>query len=325
VSPQALGPGPEFDRIRHIIAALGPAASDIGDDCAIIEDRAGSLVVSTDLAIEGVHFRREWLTLDEIGWRAAAAALSDLAAEGAESVGLLASVGLPRGAPESELMAVMTGIGAAVREAGGVVLGGDLSTSEQLAINITVIGRAARPVTRSGAKPGDGIWVTGHLGGARAALEAWQRGGTPAPESRAAFAHPVPRIKAGQALAKAGAHAMLDLSDGLGGDAPHLSAASRVRLEIDLDLLVVAPVVVSAAVLAGLPPAHFAALGGEDYELLVAMSAGFAAAEATDLAREIGVALTRIGSVEKGSGVRFVLGGREVALKGYDHFRRLEG
>jgi thiamine-monophosphate kinase len=320
MSALALGPGHEFDRIRRIVARLGPLATDIGDDCAVIEDRPGALVVSVDLSIEGVHFRREWLTLEEIGWRAASAALSDLAAEGAATVGLLASIGLPREAPENDLLGLMTGIGAAAGEAGGTVLGGDLAASERWVIDIAVIGRATRPVKRSGATPGDGLWVTGQLGAARAALEAWQRGGTPSPEARAAFAHPVPRIRTGQALARAGVHAMIDLSDGLGGDAAHLAAASGVALDIDLDSLAVSPDVVRAAALAGLPPEHFAALGGEDYELLAALPAGFTPVQASELTRETGVLLSRIGTVSEGAGVRFVLEGRKVVLAGYDHF-----
>ncbi len=174
-----------------------PSPQESEDDCAVIEDRPGTLVVSVDLAVEGVHFRREWLNPEEIGWRAAAAALSDLAAEGAEAVGVLASVGLPHGAPEDELLAVMSGIGAAAREAGGAVLGGDLSTSEQITINVTVIGRAAL----AGDPRRRQTWRR-HLGDGQSSVgpaphsRAWQRGGTPSAESRAAFAHPVPRMKA---------------------------------------------------------------------------------------------------------------------------------
>lgn len=315
-----LGPGREFDRIRGILERLGNAAGDIGDDCAVLPEGTGRLVVSVDLAIEGVHFRRDWLTMKEIGWRAASAALSDLAAEGAETVGLLASVAVPLAAPDEDLLTLMEGIGDATKAAGGVVLGGDLSAGEHWVVNSTVIGRAHRPVTRGGALAGDRLWVTGVLGGARAALEAWRAGNTPAAGARAGFAHPIPRIAAGVALAEAGAHAMLDLSDGLGGDAGHLAAASAVRVEIDLDLLPIHPAVPDVAQAAGFAPAHFAALGGEDYELLVALPAGFADKEAANLTRTAGVALTRIGQVRQGSGIHFVLDGKPIVLRGYDHF-----
>jgi thiamine-monophosphate kinase len=316
----ALGPGREFDRIRRILAKLGPTAAGVGDDCAILPSGLGTLVVSVDLSVEEVHFRREWLSLEEIGWRAAAAALSDLAAEGAETVGLLASVAVPRNSSEEDLLALMAGVGAAAREAGGHVLGGDLTAGDRWVIDVVVIGRTERPVTRGGALPGDGLWVTGHLGAARAALKAWQRGGAPSTEARTAFAHPLPRIRAGRALMRAGAHAMIDLSDGLGGDAPHLAAASGVALEIDLDNLPLTAAAVNAAASAGLPAAHFAALGGEDYELLAAMPAGFGPVQAGEFTRETGVALTHIGIVQEGDGVRFRLEGRDLSLSGYDHF-----
>ncbi len=183
-----------------------------------------------------------------------------------------------------------------------------------------MLGTAVRPVTRVGAVPGDGIWVTGALGGARAALHAWLGGGAPGAAARAAFAHPVPRIASGQALALAGAHAMLDLSDGLGGDAEHLAAASGVRLDIDLDRIPIATPVAEIATREGSRAAIFAAEGGEDYELLAAMPAEFDAATAERLARTSGVSLTRIGTVRAGTGTLFLDQGRPVVLRGYDHF-----
>jgi thiamine-monophosphate kinase len=315
-----LGPGKEFDRIREILARLGPAASGVGDDCAVVPEGPGRLVVSVDLSIEDVHFRREWLTLEEIGWRAASAALSDVAAEGAEAVGALVSMGVRRDTAEEDIIAVMTGAGAAVRDVGGAILGGDLTAADLWVIDVAVIGRTERPVPRSGAVVGDGLWVTGHLGAARAALRAWQLGGAPAAEARAAFAHPLPRLTAGRLLARMGAHAMIDVSDGLGGDAGHLAAASGVALDITLDHLPVTTAAVSAAATDGIAAAHFAALGGEDYELLVALPPGFSPVEAGEFTRATGVPLTRIGVVREGAGVRFQLEGRELRLSGYDHF-----
>jgi thiamine-monophosphate kinase len=316
-----LGPGREFDRVRRILDRLGPVAQGVGDDCAIVPDGPGRLLVSVDLSIEGVHFRHDWLTLEEIGWRATAAALSDLAANGAATVGVLSSVGVPAVATAEELMALIAGVGAAAHAAGGTVLGGDLTASKRWVIDVTVIGRASRPVTREGAQPGDGLWVTGELGGARAALHAWLAGGAPHPAARTAFAHPVPRIGVGQALALAGAHAMLDLSDGLGGDAGHLAAASGVALEIDLGLVPVAATARLMAMHEEVSPAIFAAEGGEDYELLAALPAEFEAMAASALSGETGVALTRIGTVREGAGARFVLDSELVHLQGHDHFR----
>src|SRR5262249_20885831 len=159
------------------------------------------------------------------------------------------------------------------------------------AIDITVLGRAERPVKRAGARPGDGLWVSGTLGGARAALGAWQRGQSPSAAARASFAHPMPRIAVGLELARAGATAMLDLSDGLAGDAVHIAEHSGVAIEIDLARVPRHP---------DAPDARFAALGGEDYELLAAMPAAFGEREADGIASRTGVALARIGVVLPG-------------------------
>lgn len=315
-----LGRGREFDRIRAIAGVLGEGAAGLGSDCAVLPPGFGEVVVSTDLTVEGVHFRTEWLAFEEIGWKAAAGALSDLAAAGAEVVGLTASVGVPRDAPDDHLTQMMRGVGGAVAAVGGRVLGGDLSAAPQWVIDVTVLGRATRPMGRIGAKPGDSLWVTGTLGGARAALLAWQEGGSPAAGARERFAHPLPRIREGRWLAAHGATAMLDISDGLGGDAAHLAAASGVRIEIDLEQLPVHPDVVAIALARGEPLQAFAARGGEDYELLVALPKAFDAAGASRFQRDTGTVLTRIGRVRRGSGVSATFAGVAVTLTGHDHF-----
>ncbi len=317
----ALGDGPEFDRIRAIAEALGASAGELGDDCAILPDAEGKVVLSTDASVEGVHFRRAWLGAEEIGWRAAAAALSDLAAQGAAPVGLLAAVALPRDTPLDQTTALMRGVGHAAADSGAVVLGGDLSAAAQWMITVTVVGRAVRPVSRRGAAPGDGLWVTGALGGARAALEAWKAGRAPAPGARAAFARPLPRIAAGRWLGGHGARAMLDLSDGLAADAGHLAAASGCRAEIDLDSVPTAGDAVVAAIAAGIEPPLYAAAGGEDYELLAALPAGFGEAEQRQFEAATGLALTRVGRMARGEGTRFTLRGERVSVAGFDHFR----
>jgi thiamine-monophosphate kinase len=321
VTSPALGPGAEFDLIRAIARALGAAAGPLADDCALIPDGATTLALSTDVSVENVHFRRDWLDSREIGWRAAAGALSDLAAEGAEAIGLLAAVTAPKSVAERDLVELMRGVGEAAAAVAGTVLGGDLSSGPLWGITITVVGRAARPVTRAGARAGDGLWVTGTLGGARAALEAWLRGDQPDPEARTAFARPMPRIEAGVWLAAHGATAMLDLSDGLAGDAQHLAAASGVQLTLDLADIPVARAVVPEAERLRLAPAAFAAQGGEDYELLVALPSGFAKVDAEAFRQATGLGLTRIGTAAAGAGVRLLLGPDEVTLAGFDHFR----
>jgi thiamine-monophosphate kinase len=317
-----LGPGHEFDRIRRIAEALGPKARGLGDDCALIPEGLGTLVLSTDISVEGVHFRLDWLTPREVGWRAAAAALSDLAAEGAETVGILTAVTVPDAGDDSMLVEISAGLGEAVAAVGGVVLGGDLSGGPRWSIAVTVVGRAERPVTRAAARPGDGLWVTGALGGARAGLEALLRGDPPADDARRAFARPEPRIVAGRWLAAHGARAMLDLSDGLAGDVAHLAAASDVAIHLELDAVPVAPAAIAEARRLGISFQQFAAEGGEDFELLVVLPPDFSAAEVVAFERAAGIALTRIGEVRRGSGVRAELVGRSLELRGYDHFRR---
>jgi len=316
-----LGPGREFDRIRAIAARLGDVAPTLGDDCALVTPTGETLVLSTDMVIEGTHFRPGWLSWEEIGWRAAMAALSDLAAAGARCVGLLAAVSSPHDAPEDQLVGLMGGVGDAVRHAGGTVLGGDLTASPSWIVSITVIGMAIRPMTRRGLRPGDGIWVTGTVGGARAALAAWTAGRDPAPAARLAFARPEARIAAGQWLAAHGAVAMMDVSDGLGGDVPHLAAASGLAVDVNLEQVPVHPAVPAEAPGVDEHPAVFAAQGGEDYEVLVGLPPEFTEPDAAPFQLACGLPLTRIGTARAGAGVRFRLDGQPVPIRGFDHFR----
>nr|MBA3260063.1 thiamine-phosphate kinase [Gemmatimonadales bacterium] len=162
----ALGPGGEFDRVRAIAHALGSRARGLGNDCAVIPGGEGSLVASTDVTVQDVHFRLDWIGLGEVGWRASAAALSDLAAAGAEPVGLLAALVAPPHATEAEVVELMSGVASAGESVAAPVLGGDLSAGPAWIVTVTVLGCAARPVGRAGVRAGDGIWVTGALGGA---------------------------------------------------------------------------------------------------------------------------------------------------------------
>ena len=175
-----LGPGAEFDAIRRFLrdeealprgVRVGP-----GDDAAVLE---GGWVVSTDLCVEDVHYRRSWLSDTEIGYRAASAALSDLAAMAAEPVGVLVSLALPAEA-RSDPVAVSDGVREAARAVGASILGGDLSRSPgPLMLDLVVLGRADEPVLRVGAEPGDEIWATGTLGGSAAAVRMWAAGHEP--------------------------------------------------------------------------------------------------------------------------------------------------
>jgi thiamine-monophosphate kinase len=313
-SHQQLGPGPEFDRIRAILAALGEdGGAPSGDDCGLIEIGGRHLAFSTDVSVEGTHFRTSWLSFEEIGWRATAAALSDLAAEGASPLGVLVALTVPAGASDAEAAAVMKGCGGVAQECATKVIGGDLSSGPAWSVAVTVIGEAARPVGRDGARPGDQLYITGELGGAKAALDAWLDGRTPEPGARKRFATPIPRIAAGRTLA-ATARAMLDLSDGLAADIQHLAAASNCRAEVEIAGLPVSAGVADEATRAKMTPELYAAEGGEDYELLVALPAD-AAPPLLD------VRLTRIGRLVEGTGVHLTQNAGRVTPIGFQHFR----
>lgn len=310
-----LGPGAEFDRIRDIAKRLGASAAGLGDDAAVISMGDTKLVASIDCSVEGVHFRTDWLSFEEIGARAAGAALSDLAAEGARPIGVLVSVG-GSGARDDErdpLLEIMSGVGTAVESVGGKVLGGDLVKSDRYLVDVCVLGETRNPITRAGARPGDGIWVTGNFGGCGAALEALLAGKKPRVPHRAKFARPSPRVAAGRWLADHGARAMIDVSDGLAGDLEHLAAASGVALGVDGDRVPLAEGVAALAALSS----------GEEYELAVALPADFTKQDAERFLVEIHVRLTRIGEVKAGAGVEITLGGKRVQTPpGFDHFRK---
>ena len=304
-----LGTGVEFDAIRTMLQVWGEQATGIGDDAAVLSLPEGeSLVASTDASFEHVHFERGWLTPREIGARAAAAALSDLAAMAAAPAGLLLALGVPP-AWRTELDALAHGVGEVAAAAMCPIIGGNVSRADELSLTITVLGTCRRPLERSGARAGDVLFVTGTLGGPGAALDALLRGATPRDIDRARFAAPQPRIAEGRWLAERGAQAAIDLSDGLVADAGHLAAASDVRVVLDLG---------SLPCVDGIGP-ESAASSGEEYELLVAFSAD-APPDMHEFRARFGIPLTAVGHVTAGRGVSLDGGGDRVALpRGHDH------
>jgi thiamine-monophosphate kinase len=312
-----LGPGAEFDRIRAMAARWAGRARGLGDDCAFIDAGGERLAVSIDLSVEGVHFRREWLTPVEIGYRAAAAALSDLAAVAAEPIALLLALAVPAGEPDETVGALADGVADAAADCGATIVGGDLSRADGIVIDCCVIGRAAAEVRRRGARPGDRLVVTGALGGPLAALVDWRAGREPEPAARERFAHPASRHAAARFLAAHRTRAMIDISDGLAGDLRHLLAASGVGATLEVERLPVLPAAQRAAARAGEVPWSFAARSGEEYELLAAVPAD----AAERIVAECPVPATVVGSVEAEQGLRATERGVTVALPGgYDHF-----
>lgn len=305
-----LGPGNEFDLVRILLSEWGQSAKGVGDDAAVLRvPRGEKLVVTTDTSVEGVHFRRDWLNHFEIGYRATAAALSDLAAMAVRPLGVVIALTLPE-ADRSEARALATGIRECALASMCPIVGGDLTAGKTLSLTITAMGSVKNPISRAGAKVGQRLYVTGVLGGPAAAVRAWKAGKEPSERDRARFAHPIPRIEAALALAERGASSAIDISDGLMGDLAHIAAASKVRIEVDLERI---PRVEGVSALE-------AASAGEEYEIAVTGPD----IDVSSFSAELGLELTEIGRVVAGSpGVELLEDGKRVATpSGFDHFRR---
>jgi thiamine-monophosphate kinase len=258
-------------------------ARDIADDVAVLAD---GVVVTQDALLEGVHFRLDWTTWRDLGWKAAAVNLSDLAAAGAEPEALVVSLGLPSATELDDVVELYEGMA----ETGVPVVGGDTTAAERVYLSVTAVGRSPRVPGRSGARPGDLLVVTGPLGGSSAGFKALREGR--GSHHVATHLRPALRLEEGRRLARV-AHAMLDVSDGLAVDAGRLASRSGCKVSIDLHCVPLA---------AGLEDLAF----GEDYELLAATP------DPLDFAV--------IGRCEEGAGVELTLDGRPVELRGYEHF-----
>lgn len=322
-----LAPGAEFDLIRRFVPRRPPPArADVlvgpGDDCAVVV--GNGIVLSTDMSVEGIHFRRDWMSAGEMGYRAASAALSDLAAVAARPIGVLVSVALPghdAGDPSVELM---DGVREAVERTGAAVLGGDVTRSpSSLVIDLTVVGEAAQPVLRSGAHRGDEVWVTGELGASAAAVDLLLRGERPPAAARERFTRPTPRIREALWLRERGLpRAMIDLSDGLAGDAAHIAAASGVAILLADEMIPIHPAVLEVT---GSPDEalRFAVAGGEDYELCFTAAVGSVEPYVAAFERDLGTRLTCVGRVGGGDGVWWTdaLGHRRpLEFRAFQHF-----
>ncbi len=312
----------ERERIAMMERIFGRSAPGvplgIGDDAAVIDAREGSWVWSVDASIEHVHFRREWLCFEQLGYRSTMAALSDLAAMGAEPCGVLSSLVVPDDVDDRALQELARGQCRATLEVGTVVCGGNLARGAALGIHTTVLGTVDRPLRRDGARSGDEVFVVGASGLAAAGLRHLADGteGEPTAAMREALkAWREPRARIEEGMAAAGrAHAAIDLSDGLAADTAQLALASGVAIMLD-----------PAAVLLGLPadvagevgadPLDLALYGGEDYALLLTAPPG----SERDTWRRIGrcvaaegmapaVYLERKGTVEP------------IEVRGFDHF-----
>jgi thiamine-monophosphate kinase len=314
----------EFELLDRIRARLPQPGSQVrlgsGDDAAISVP-TGATATSVDALVDGVHFHREWSSLRQVGGKALAVALSDLAAMGAAPGEAYVVLGVPADLDEDGCIELLDGIAALAGGTGTTLAGGDVTRAATLSLAMTVVGHADRPsdlVTRAGARPGDALVVTGELGGAAAGLLLLEAGDVPSARLLGRQLEPWPRLDEGRALAQAGATAMIDLSDGLGGDAGHIAKASGVGLRIDAAALPIDAGVAEVATSAGRDPIELATSGGEDYELLVALPEARLAGAISALQAQ-GTKLTRIGAVFAGEGVEIRLpDGGLLKPKGFD-------
>ena len=310
---------------------LGP-----GDDAALVDADSGLEILTADLLIEGVHFTRETSSPADLGYKALTVNVSDVAAMGGTPRYALVSLGLPPDTDAPWVVELYEGLREAATRYGMAVVGGDLSRAEQTVISVAVTGEVPKnqAVTRSGARPGDRVIVTGALGAAAAGLLLVQAEGE---EVRLAgetdwgrsllqaLLRPTARVVEGQALAAGGATAMMDLSDGLRLDLARLCRESEVGARVEVAAVPIADGVKELGSVLGVDPLDLALGGGEDYELLAAIGPEAVQRAAVRLREQCGTPLTDIGEIVEGSRVTAVdPDGSERSLepKGWDHFGR---
>jgi thiamine-monophosphate kinase len=278
----------EFGVIARVLARSGTArVADVGpgDDAAVLRAPDGRVVATTDVLVEGRHFRRDWSSAEDVGHKAAAANLADVAAMGGVTTALLVGLACPADTPTTWLEGVAAGLAAECAPLGAAVVGGDTVSaapdSSAVVLSVTALGDLGgrAPVLRSGARPGDVLALAGRLGWSACGLAVLRRGFTSPAAAVAAHRRPAPPYAAGPAAAEAGATAMCDVSDGLLADAGHLAQESGVLVDVDRAALVRAtlglpgPLQQVAAALGGDPMA-WVLTGGEDHALLASFPAG---------------------------------------------------
>ncbi len=296
----------------------------VGDDAAVLPAPDGRVVASTDLLIEGRHFRRDWSPALDIGIKAAAQNLADIAAMGAQPRALLFGLAVPGELPAAWVLDVARGLVAECERAGATVAGGDVTSADTVMLAITALGSLAgrAPVTRAGARPGDRLAVSGRLGWSAAGLALIESGhaggvataGNLRPElAELVLAHqrPQPAYEAGPQAAAAGASAMIDISDGLVQDLGHVAAASGVCLDVQSASLPVPAELEIAGRELGADPLDWVLTGGEDHALAATFGAG----------EQMPAGWTVIGSVRAGVGL-LVDSAPWQSPGGWDHFRK---
>ena len=308
-----LGDVGEFGLVAEL-AALFPQGDQVlvgpGDDAAVLRVRTGHVVVSTDLLVEGRHFRRDWASAEDVGHRAAAQNLSDLNAMGGRAHSLTIGLAAPPDLPVAWALEFARGFADECALVGASVVGGDLTSASEVVVAVTVMGACSSPpVLRSGAVPGDLLALAGRQGWAAGGLAVLGRGFRSPRVLVEAYRRPAPPYDAGPAAAEAGATAMVDVSDGLLADAAHVAEASGVAIDVHASALEVPEPLHAVAAATGADPLTFVLGGGDDHALLATFPAGAALPEGW----------TVIGEVAEGSGVT-VDGAAYEGETGWTHF-----
>ncbi|MEU5945421.1 thiamine-phosphate kinase [Micromonospora sp. NPDC047465] len=305
----------EFGLIDRVTARLSYGSTVLlgpGDDAAVVAAPDARVAASTDVLVEGRHFRRDWSTARDVGHRAAAANLADIAAMGAEPTALLVALCMPPELETGWAEELADGLGAEAAKVGASVVGGDMSASPTLTIAVTALGDLGgrRPVTRSGARPGDVLALAGRTGYAAAGLTVLSRGFRTPRLLVEAYRRPEVPYGAGPHAARLGATSMIDVSDGLLADLGHVAKASGVALDVRRDAFEVPRQMRDAAQALGVDPYSWLLTGGDDH----ALAATFPPAVA------LPPDWRPIGRVTAGSGVT-VDGAPYDGPAGWDHFR----
>ena len=295
---------------------LGP-----GDDAAVVASPDGRTVVTTDVLVEGVHFRHDWSSAYDVGRKAAAQSLADVVAMGAHPTAIVVGLAAP---PDLSLQWADDLVDGLQDECALIAVGlagGDVVRSDVLTIAVTALGDLAgrAPVTRAGARPGDVVVVVGHLGFAAAGLDLLRAGRHEPEELVTAHRTPTVRYDAGLLLADLGATSMIDVSDGLVGDLRHIARASGVRIELAAGDLPLEALLVDAASALGVDPLSWVAAGGEDHAFAATLPAEVAQ-EAADRLAALAVPFARIGTVSVGAPYDVFVDGAPAAANGHDHF-----
>jgi len=306
----------EFGLISRVVARLGPPGPGVlvgpGDDAALLTAPDGRVVASTDVLVEGRHFRRDWADAHDIGRRAAAANLADVAAMGATATALLVGLCAPGDLEAAWVEQLADGLAAESALVGASVVGGDMSKSPTLMIAVTALGdlQGLAPVRRGGARPGDVLALAGRIGWAAAGYSVLSRGFRTPKVLVDAYRRPEVGYALGPAAARAGATSMIDVSDGLLGDLGHIAAASGVRINIFTTGFRVPDQMRDAAMALGVDPLEWLLTGGDDHALAATFPAGTSMPEGWEV----------MGEVLSGSDVT-VDGQPWAGAAGWDHFR----